>query len=71
MNISLVKIQALSQVLLNKQNLIILHWVKFLKGLDKEDKKKGFFKRLKNIEDKNEERLKAIEDQEKNPIRRN
>ena len=33
----------------------------FTKGLDKdEDKKEGLLKRLKNIEDKNEERIKAI-----------
>ena len=32
----------------------------FNKGLEKEDKKEGFLKRLKNIEDKNEEQLKAI-----------
>ena len=29
----------------------------FNKGLEEEDKKEGFFKRLKNIEDKNEELL--------------
>ena len=33
----------------------------FNKGLSKDDKK-GLFKRLKNIEDKNEKQLKAIED---------
>ena len=33
------------------------------KGLDKDDQKEGLFKRLKNIEYKNEEQLKAIEDQ--------
>ena len=32
----------------------------FNKGLEKEDKKEGLLKRLKNIEDKNEEQLKAI-----------
>ena len=32
----------------------------FNKGLDKDDQKEGLFKRLKNIEDKNEEQLKAI-----------
>ena len=32
----------------------------FTKGLDKDDKKEGFLKRLKNNEDKNEEQLKAI-----------
>ena len=35
----------------------------FNKGLKEEDKKEGLFKRLKNIEGKNEEQLKAIEDQ--------
>ena len=61
MNILLVKIQVLSQVLLDKLNLSILHWVKFFnKGLDKdEDKKEGLLKRLKKIEDKNEELLKV------------
>ena len=29
----------------------------FNKGLDKDDKEEGLFKRLKNIEDKNEEKL--------------
>ena len=32
----------------------------FNKGLKEEDKKEGLLKRLKNIEDKNEERIKAI-----------
>ena len=32
----------------------------FNKGLDKEDKKEGLFKRLKNIKDKNEELLNAF-----------
>ena len=32
----------------------------FTRGLDKEDKKEGFFKRLENIKDKNEELLKAF-----------
>ena len=32
----------------------------FNKGLKKEHKKEGILKRLKNIEDKNEEQLKAI-----------
>ena len=32
----------------------------FNKGLKKEDKKEGLSKRLKNIEDKSEEQLKAI-----------
>ena len=34
----------------------------FNKGLQEEGKKEGLLKRLKNIEDKNEEQLKAIED---------
>ena len=34
----------------------------FNKGLKEEDKKEGLLKRLKNIEDKNEEQLKIIED---------
>ena len=34
----------------------------FNKGLNKDDKKEGLFKRLKNIEYKNEKQLKAIED---------
>ena len=36
----------------------------FNKGLKEEDKKEGLLKRLKNIEDKNEEQLKETEDQE-------
>ena len=35
----------------------------FNKGLKEEDKKEEILKRLKNIEVKNEEQLKAIEDQ--------
>ena len=35
----------------------------FTKGLDKDEDKKGLFKRLKNIEDKNEELLDEIKDQ--------
>ena len=38
----------------------------FNKGLSEDDKKEGLFKRIKNIENKNEEQLKAIEDQGKN-----
>ena len=34
----------------------------FIKGLSEDDKKEGLFKRLKNIEDKNEIQFKAIED---------
>ena len=37
----------------------------FDKGLSEEDKKEGLFKRIKNIEGKNEEQLKAIEDKKK------
>ena len=41
----------------------------FNKGLDKDDKKEGLFKRLENIKDKNEEQLKVLKDQlEKQPI---
>ena len=35
----------------------------FNKGLDKDDKKEGLFKRLENIKDRNEEQLQAIKDQ--------
>ena len=38
----------------------------FNKGLEKEDKKEGILKRLKNIEDKNKRQLKAIKDKGKN-----
>ena len=37
----------------------------FNKGLKEEDKKEELLKRLKNIEGKNEEQLKVIEDQGK------
>ena len=41
----------------------------FNKGLDKDDKKEGLFKRLKNIKNKNEEQLKVLKDQlKKQPI---
>ena len=40
----------------------------FNKGLSKDDKKEGLLKKLKNIEDKNEEELKAIEDQVKKQL---
>ena len=36
------------------------------KGLSEEDKKEGLLKKPRNIEGKNDEQLKAIEDQEKN-----
>ena len=42
---------------MNKPNLIILHWIIFL---HKNDQKEELFKRLENIKDKNEERLKAF-----------
>ena len=40
----------------------------FNKGLSEDDKKEGLFKRLKNIEGKNEEQLKAIKDQGKKQL---
>ena len=52
---------------MNKLNLIIFHWVKFLfnKGLDKDDKKEGLMKRLKkNIEKKSENQLELIGNKE-------
>ena len=39
------------------------------KGLSEEDKKEGLFKRLKNIEDKNEQQLQVIKDQGGKQIR--
>ena len=52
-------------MLLNKQDLSIIHWVKFLvEGWKKKTKKReDHLKRLGNIEDENEEQLKAIENQ--------
>ena len=41
----------------------------FNKGLDKDDKKEGLFKRLKNIEAKNEQQLQVIEDQEEKQLK--
>ena len=41
----------------------------FNKGLDKDDKKEGLFKRLKNIEGKNEQQLQVIEDQEEKQLK--
>ena len=38
----------------------------FNKGLSKDDQKEGLFKRLKNIENKNEKQLKSIEDKNEN-----
>ena len=38
----------------------------FNKGLSKDDKKEGLFKRLEKIKDKHEEQFQAIKDQEKN-----
>ena len=40
----------------------------FNKGLSEDDKKEGLFKRIKNIENKNEEQSKAIEDQGKKQL---
>ena len=37
-----------------------LIWVFFDKGLDEDDRKEGFFKRLKSTEDKNKEQLKLF-----------
>ena len=57
----------LNQGLWNKQNLneyFPLGKV-FTKGLNKEDKKDGLCKRLKNVEDKNEELLKIKNKTEK------
>ena len=39
----------------------------FNKGLDASEKKEGLLKRLKNIEDKTDNKLRAIEDQKNNP----
>ena len=38
------------------------------KGLSEEDRKEGLFKRIKNIEGKNEKQLKAIQDQGKKQL---
>ena len=38
----------------------------FNKGLSEDDKKKGLFKRLENIKDKNEEQLKELKNIGKN-----
>ena len=40
----------------------------FNKGLEKEDKKEGLLKRLKNIEGKNKEQLKKIEDKKNSQL---
>ena len=40
----------------------------FNKVMDRDDQKEGLFKRLKNIEGKNEEQWKAIEDQKKKQL---
>ena len=54
---------------MRKQNFNILYWVKYsLKTLAKKIKKEGLVKKLKNIEGKNEEQLKAIEDQRKKQL---
>ena len=44
---------------LNKPNLIIFHWVIFVRR-DKNCQKEGLFKRLEDIKDKNKELLKAF-----------
>ena len=41
----------------------------FNKGLNKDDKKEGLFKRLENIKDKNEEQLQATKDQEEKQLK--
>ena len=41
----------------------------FNKGIDRDDKKEGLFKRLKDIEDKSEEQLQVIKDQEEKPFK--
>ena len=52
-----------------KQNFNILYWVKYsLKTSAKKIKKVGLVKKLKNIEGRNEEQLKAIEDQRKKQL---
>ena len=48
------KIWVLRQALLNKLNLSIFHGYIFNRGLDEDDKKEGLFKRLKNIENAQE-----------------
>ena len=68
MIIRLAKNQDTNQVYLNKQNLIILHWVKFLIRGSKKKAKRRTFEELRNIEGKNEEKLKAIEDQGKKQL---
>ena len=53
--------QALSWALLNRLKFGYSPLSKiFTKRLDKNDQKEGLFKRLKNIEDKNEEQLKLF-----------
>ena len=61
------KTYVLSQVLLSKFEYSPLGKI-FNKGLSEEDKKEGLLKKLKNIEGKNEEQLKAIEDQGKKQL---
>ena len=61
------KICVTNRVYLKKPSLIILHWVKFFNnGLKEEDKKEGLLKRLKYIEDKNEEQLEATKNKTEN-----
>ena len=56
----LVKIYIINQVLLDKLNLIILHWINILTKDWKKTKQEGLLKRLKNTEDKKEEQLRII-----------
>ena len=57
------------QILYKKLNLNIVLWVNkgfnkvFNKRLDSSEKQEGLLKRLKNIEDKTDNQLRAIEDQ--------
>ena len=62
MNIWLVKIGIPSSVELKRFEYSPLSKF-FNRGLKEEGKKEGLLKRLKNIEDNNEEQLKAVEDQ--------
>ena len=74
------KISALSSKNLDKYEYLTVEQAKpdysplgkfFNKELKEEDKKGGILKRIKNIEGRNEEQLKAIEDQGKKTIGRN
>ena len=54
------KIWDTNRVYLNKPNLIILYWVIFLLRNSTKKIKKGLFKKLENIKEKNEEVLNAF-----------